>query len=1156
MSLQFYIGASGTGKSTIVYKEILKQAKKEPARRFFVIVPDQFTMQTQKVMCNLAENGGIMNVEVLSFGRLAHRVFEELGFENLPKLDDTGKNLILRKVAADCSDRLCIVGSRMKKVGYIAEIKSIISEFAQYGISPSDLETYCEKTEMRGSLSAKLRDVQILYSAYKKYIADKYITNEETIEILVKNLHKSKVVSGSVVVFDGFTGFTPIQDRLLQELMICTRRVIVTLLADSRDDLINENASQTMFSLTAKAYQKLCRLASDYQIERDEDVILDHKPVARYANNQSLAHLEASLFRNRAIKKVLCEQNVRLVHCLNPKTEADRVCLEIRRMIREKGYCYRDFAVITGDIESYGHILKESFEENAIPLFLDRNTSLLFHPLMVFLLGAIKVVVSNFSYESVMEFLRVGYLDLTDEQIDQFERYIQKKGVRGKARYSKPFPTSERMADVANEVRAHLFDVLTPLLQAEKDGKKLAGKKKKKQEGTIEAQNERMEASRLYVKAIYDICVTLRLEGKLQAMAKQFLEEGKAAKAKEYDQVFGAVIGLFDQVYALLNESMTLSEFGEILKAGFAELKVGSIPQSVDQVVAGDLERTRLKPVKVLFIIGANDGIIPGHGSSGGFLSDLERNYLMDLGVQLAPTARQKGFEERLYLYLNMTKPSEELQISFSEVDTAGGQLRPSYIVGVVKKLYSDLEICTFGDKELLATVESRESGLKLFTRLIREYVAGILEEGSKEWEMLFALADAFYNEPEFKEILSAAFFTYHPVPLSAKTAEALFGKLLHTSVSRLEQFSACAYAHFLKYGLNLREEEEYSFESADLGNLYHDTLYQFGKYLMEKGYSWFDYPKEEAEQFVEHAVDTFAESYHNEVLLDTARSKALKERTKDILNTSLDALTYQLRKGIFEPVCYELPFDYHDDPQLFGKIDRVDIAKDDSNVYVKILDYKSGDHSFDFGKVFYGLDLQLIVYLNAAVARQKRLNPDKNIVPSAIFYYQIKDPILESSIEESAEARQEKIRKDLCVKGLILEEDAVLKGLDKSAVSDSTVIPVKYKKDGSLAKESQTASKSQMDIVSQFANLKVKQIGEDIRNGKIDISPMIDRDNKSACQYCSYRHICGYEKKLPGYKERTMEINKDNACDEMRKELEDNGIYKRPEESHNDSQS
>ena len=460
MSLQFYIGASGAGKSAKVYRDILKRAEKEKNTRFFIVVPDQFTMETQRVLCRLSPREGIMNIEVMSFGRLSHRIFEELGYENMPRLDDTGKNLILRKVAGECEKELTVIGANLRRTGYIAQVKSMISEFAQYGISPEDLGGFLSLAEGKGYLQAKLKDLQVLYRGYREYISGNFITTEETLDILVRSVSRSALLKGSVLVFDGFTGFTPIQDLLLKELMIYAKQVIVTLLGDTREDLAKEVKEQNLFYLTAKAFHKLERLAWENEIKRDKDVVISDKPVYRYRENRALAHLERNLFKSRHTERIPGGESVSLVRCGNPKAETEWVCLSVRRMIRERNLCYRDFAVITGDLESYGYLLRESFEEHGIPLFLDQNVSLLFHPFMVFLNGIIKVLVADFSYESVMTLLRSGYLDIEDEEADAFENYIVKYGIRGRRKYGRAFVRKSGCLENVNLIRERLMDAL------------------------------------------------------------------------------------------------------------------------------------------------------------------------------------------------------------------------------------------------------------------------------------------------------------------------------------------------------------------------------------------------------------------------------------------------------------------------------------------------------------------------------------------------------------------------------------------------------------------------------------------------------------------------------------------------------------------------
>jgi len=1113
MSLKFVIGPSGSGKSTTVYQEIIRRASKDLRKRFFIIVPDQFTMQTQKVLCEMSPSGGIMNIEVLSIGRLSHRIFEELGMDKRTKLDDTGKNLIVRKVALEHEDELSVVTANIKKVGYVAQIKSVISEFAQYGIKPEDLSEYFVEAAGKGNLTAKLRDLQIIYKGYQEYVKDRYITVEENIDLLVQSIPNSKLIPNSVFVFDGFTGFTPIQEQLLRELMLYTEQVIVTLLGDDKECLASEVKEQNLFYLTAKTYHRLDAIAKANHVSRDEDEVIC-SAFKRYQNNEVLNHLERSLFRGKIAKNITIgeDQALSVVSCENAREEVEHVCLAIRKMIREDSLSYRDFAVITGDLTTYGLILKEVFEEHDIPIFLDQKRSLLYHPYVLFLNSLLKVCTSGFSYESVMTLLRSGYLSVSENDIDLFDCYILKYGIRGANKYKQLFAFDDAAFDTVNQIRELVYQVVSPLLTCKKN-------------------------AIAYTDALIQISEENGIDEKLLFQSEMFEKEGLHTKANEYEKVYESVDELFSQIKELISDEMSLEDYCEILKAGFAELKMGFIPQSVDQVVAGDLERTRLKPIKVLFIVGANDGIIPGNGGSGGFLSDLERNILQDMRMELAPTKRQKSFEERIYLYLNMTQPKEKLIISYSLVDSKGGVVLPSYLIKVICNLYTNLSVQGFSEFKNAYLRESVSGGKILLSNYLRDYVAGIIKPGTDSFDELLYLCSKLAKEPGFDEILSGAFYIYEPKSLSESIAKALFGDVLKTSISRLEKFSACAYSHFIKYGLSLKEEDEYGFEASDLGNLYHEVLCEFGNSVENGDISWIHFTDEEIEKFIDSKVEQFTLQFRNTVLTDTKRNEAFKERTKGILGTTLRNLSYHIQKGLYEPKFCELPFELAGDPTIYGKIDRLDLAMVQDDVYVKILDYKSGAHSFDPGRLFLGLDLQLAVYMNGGVQKVKKDYPDKNVLPAAILYYQIEDPMVKSQKDLSEEELEALIRTELRVNGLIMDKAEVIHSLDQDFEKSSDVIPVQKNKDLSLSKSSKTLSELQFDLIGQYAAYKVKEIGEQIKSGEININPYSDGD-RTSCDYCSYRSICQYEEKTPGFVLRDSKLGKDEAFAAMEEVL------------------
>ncbi|MBR1693638.1 MAG: helicase-exonuclease AddAB subunit AddB, partial [Lachnospiraceae bacterium] len=802
MGLQFCLGGSGSGKSTRIYEEMIRRSMEHPEQDFLMIVPDQFTMQTQKELCSLHPRGGIMNIDVLSFSRLAHRIFDEVYVEDKTVLDDTGKNLLIRSVAAKKQDELKVIGSQLKRIGYVHEVKSVISEFMQYGIRLADLQQMIAYGSSHGKLHAKLQDLSVLYEGFLDEIKETYVTTEETLDILRGVLPKSALIRRSTVVFDGFTGFTPVQSKLIQEIMRLGREVIVVLDLDPKENPYVVDGEHKLFYLTKKTIASLTKLAQEVGTPRLEDIVIKEPVVRRYVNNEALAHLEQHLFRYSGKSFGKETDRLHLFAAKNPKEEAQRVCLAIRRLLREEGYCYRDIAVVTGSLEQYAGVMEEECRRYGIPYFLDQNLGLMFHPMIHFLLGALEVIRFRFSYDSVFHYLRSGLSDLSVEEIDALENYVRSLGIRGQSAYENLFvrrPGGLREGEAAgrlaqlNAIRETFVSGLEPLLalRSENDGA-------------------------AYVDALYAFCVTNRLQEKMDEYADWFEQNGEMAKAKEYRQVYRVVMDLFDQIHELLGQqTVPFADFIEILTAGFGELKVSTIPPNIDQIVIGDIERTRLKKIKALFFVGVNDGIIPKSGGSGGLISDLEREFLLGCGYEMAPTKRAQMFTQRLYLYRNMTKPTQRLYLSYSKVDRTGKSVRPSYLIGEVKALFPKVRTETPDEKDCLWSVETKDDGYDDLAEALCAYAAGIHASGQEQLEDFYDYVRLYRGEEAVGRMIEAAFAQYEPKPLSSKIAEAIYGDVLRNSVSRLEQYAGCAYAHFVKYGLKLQPDEEFSFESV-----------------------------------------------------------------------------------------------------------------------------------------------------------------------------------------------------------------------------------------------------------------------------------------------------------------------------------------------------
>lgn len=1136
MPLRLVTGASGAGKSTFVYQEMIKRSEQEPDGKFFIIVPDQFTMQTQMDLVTMHEKRGIMNIDVLSFGRLTHRVFEELGGQNRPMLDDTGKSLIIRRVAAGIKEQLPVIGGNLSRTGYVHEVKSAISEFMQYGVGLQELEELTAFSRKRGQLYYKLKDLQVVYEGFLQFIQDRFLTVEESLEVLAALLPSSRLLKDSVIVFDGFTGFTPVQLKVIGQLLTHAKEVIVTVTAEASACLPGQGGEQDLFALSHKTIGALNRLAEERGVAAAEPVVLSPSVLPRFQENQALAHLEKRLFRYPVKPFLGKTEGLRILEASTQREEVRSICIAIRRLIEQENYCYRDIAVICGDYGAYASCMEQEFAAYDIPVYLDQTRGIVLNPFIEYMKSALQVRVQNYSFESVFHYLRSGLADFTPEECDRLETYVHALGIRGRKKWESLFVyKTEDMTDPIaeleelNALRQRLVDQLEPLYGSYRQ-------------------------TREFAQGLYRFIADNQVQQKLKRYEEQFAAAGDQVRVREYAQIYRLVMDLLDQIVSLIGEEPAKpEEFARILEAGFEEIQVGTIPQNVDRVVVGDMERTRLKQVKALFFAGVNDGYIPKNAGKGGIISDMEREFLIGSGKELAPSPRQQMYIQKFYLYLNLTKPSKHLVLSYARMNAEGKGLRPSYLIGQLKRLFPAL--CTEQPEAepLLSRIQSLKDGREYLVEGLRAFADSAMP---KEQEADFFTLYHLYRREELYQVWTGqltdtAFFKYRASSLGRAVAAALYGQTLSGSVSRLEQFASCAYAHFLRYGLKLREQGDFSFEAVDLGNIFHGVLEIFADKLKELGRTWFDFSKAEGERLVEEAVDAYAVTYNNTVLFDNARNIYMIHRIKRILKRTVMAMQYQLQKGSFVPEQFEVSFSVLEELdavnialtqqeklRLRGRIDRMDIKEDENHVYVKVMDYKSGSRDFSLAALYYGLQLQLVVYLNAAMELAAKKHPDKEVVPAAMLYYRVQDPMVElPETEASPEEINRQILRALRTTGVVNSREAVVQGLDESLTAKSDVIPVERNKNGSFSARSSVMEEADFKAVAAFADRKIRAAGRQILDGRITLDPYV-QGAKSACDYCPYKKVCGFDKKIDGFSLRELEnLKEDEALLRIRKE-------------------
>lgn len=1119
--MKLILGSSGSGKSYTVYSQLINESILNPDTNYIIIVPEQFNMQAQKDIINMHPNHGVTNIDILSFSRLAYRIFEEIGGNNKTVLEDTGKSMILRKVVELKKKELGLFSANIKKSGFINQLKTLMSELYQYNIDNSKLSSAINITKKNPVLNNKLKDISIIYDAFKNYLSDKFITNEEILDILSENICKSNIIKNSIIYLDSFINFTPSQYRLLEELMKYSKDLTIALTIDTSSSIYKIEEDYKLFSISQKTISKLLEIVKSIKIKHEEDILIKDKIPYRFKNSSALSSLEKNLFRY-PYEVYKSKQNDISIHITkNPNDEIEYISKEITKLVRDKGYKYKDIAVVMGDMSIYADIIQKIFEENDIPCFIDNKKSILSNPFIELIRSVLEVIIKDFSYESIFRYLKCGLTGIETEDIDILENYVLALGIRGNSIWQKQWTRKYRGAkeidfDRINYIRQTIVDQIIPLRTV------LKTKKTNIKQFTI---------------ALWEFILYLDIENKLDTYRIKFFENKQLMLFKQYDQIYKIVIELLDKIVELLgDEVVSIQEYSNILDAGFEEVKMGLIPPSIDQITIGDIERTRLNNVKALFFIGVNDGIIPKINDTGCIISDIEKEILLENGIEMSPTARQNIYTEKFYLYLNLTKPSEKLYLSFSKVGLNGKSLKASYIIGTIMKLFSQIDVI---DEEqninIIDSICSKNSAIKYLAEGLRDY-----KDTTIEWKELYSW---YYSDKNLKSkvenLIDAAFYTNKEHSLSKSVATALYGKELSNTITRLERYAGCAYAHFLSYGLELSERQTFKFTAPDMGNILHKAIELFSIKLVQYKKDWNTIADKFRDELIEACVAQTIRDYGNDVLKDSARNSYMVNRINRLAKRTIWALQQQIKKGSFIPSQYEVQFSTIENLdainialsederlKLQGRIDRLDKHEDENNVYLKIIDYKSGNTSFDIVAVYYGLQLQLVVYMNAAIELEQQ-NTNKNIIPAGIFYYNIDDPIIDKQDDFTLEEIKKEILQNLKMNGLANCDEDILKLIDNDFDGKSEIIDSKTSKS--------SISNEKFTTLSKYVNKKIATFGKEILNGNIEINPYKSND-KTACQYCKYNCICGFDTKIEGNNFRKL---KDYSTEEIWKMIE-----------------
>lgn len=1085
MGLRFICGKAGTGKSTFCFNEIKEKIKNK--EKIYIITPEQFSYSAEKKLLEALNEDASINAEVITFNRMAKRVFNEVGGANNILISKSSKAMLMYSILEKEKKNLKFLSSSKDNIDLALKE---ITEFKKNNITIHKLENGIEQIENE-QLKEKLNDIKIVFNAYENYMQNKFIDEEDVLTKLYNKLPKSKMFNDTIVYIDEFIGFTKQEYNIFTEILRKAKQVNITICTDSLEENTEKEGDIFYFN---KNFKKLLTKCGQIVDEKQEKPVL-LKTKYRFKNPE-INHLEENIYNRVPLKYKGKNENIKIFLANNPYTELEYVAQEITRLSREEGYKYSDIAIITKDVEASNNIAKAIFSKYSIPVFIDEKYEITDNIILKYILSVLEIFSSNWDTETVFNYIKSGFLNLDKNEIYKLENYCKKMGINRRKWYKTKWNKYEDLRE----------KIVKPLLEFEKEINK---------EKT--AQN--------ISKRIYDFIIKNDIQNTINKKVNKLEESGENRIAKEYQSSLNILIDVLDEIVAVFkDEKVTMDKYKEIIKIGLRNKELGEIPQSLDQVILGSIDRTRSHKVKAIFIIGINDGVFPSINRNEGFLNDKDRETLKEKKLEIAKGTLDNLYEEQFNIYKALTTPEEKLYLSYTSTGKDGTALRPSVIISKIKKIFPNIEEESDIIKQK-ANITNQKATFEELLKNIRKIENG--EEIDDIWIDVYN----WYNKNEYwsdklRNSLKALKYTNIAETIKKENIERLYGSTLKASISRLEQYIQCPFSFHLKYGLKLKEEEEYKIKPLDTGSFMHKIIDTFFERISD-----INIDEEKTEKIIDEIINEELKLESNYIFSSSPKFIVLTNRLKKAVKESIKYIMYQIKSSDFEVAGNEVEFNEKiGNMEIYGKIDRMDIGKNEDGEYIRIIDYKSSDYDVNLNQVIAGRQIQLMTYIDA-ISRQE------NKEPAGIFYFKLMEPIIKDSKNLSDEEIENRIRKSFKMNGLILADIKVVKMMDKKLETGySDIIPVYVDTKGNL-----NMSKSRVITKEDFSNLQktvrkiIKQISNEILNGKIEIKPMYDKSGKKAsCEQCSYKSICAFNPKINSY-EYLQKKTKEEILDEIR---------------------
>jgi len=1128
MAVQFILGRSGTGKTSrcikAIVSELLEAGDGQP---LIFLVPEQATYQAERAILADKRIAGYHRLNVLSFDRLQFLLSGR--HTARPALSRIGRQMIVHRILRDNESKLKIFGSSATWTGLGRQMANTIAELHQYAKTPDDIDNLLGELaeDERNNLAAlKFADIGLILKEYLEFIEGKFIDPDIQLTRACQAVGTAAFVKGAKLWVDGFAGFTTAELAILTELLKAVADAHIAFCLDpSNIDLTNPDTAKLdpvgIFGPTERTYTALIEIIKKCKLQLEKPVILD-QPV-RFSSSEQLAHIEQSVFELKS-QKIPAADNIRIISAPNARAEVRFVARQILRLVKEKGYRYRDIAVIASDIDRYEHYIRAYFDDYGVPFFIDKRKSLNQHPAVQLIGSALQVVTGGFSHSDIFTYLKTDLVPIERCDVDVLENYCLAFGIvesdwTGREEWHFAGDDDGKYDErQINEIR---LKAVGPLLEL------------RKRFCPDDNRTKKMDADE-FVRAVFDFLNTLAVRETVSRWIQEAEKRNDKPTADEHRQFYDKLIDIFDElVEVFAGRQMLCQDYLAIIDSAFSQMTLAFIPPTLDQVLVGSIERSRHPDLKAVFLIGATQRQFPVPVAPDSILTDEDRIAAESGGFELAATASQKLVERQYLAYIAFTRPSEFLCVTYPATDDGGGAVPRSQFIDNLESLFENLREESIAGEQIAVENIHNKSELAdlLCSGLGKDTSRGLLEGSHKKFSELLNDMCADEELAGSGSNVMAAINYDNRAELDKEVVEELFGEQIRSSATRLSTFAACPYQYFVRYVLELKEREEFKLEPLDLGIFYHRVLDALQRKLGEEKKDFAMVEDKELLKLLNEQIANFiqTDSFISHFTRRSAHNTFIINSAAEVLEDCVLAISQMVRAGSFRPTLSEVSFGEVREARdrigkfeltladgrllsLDGKIDRLDIADLDGKKIAAVFDYKRRQTSFNWSKFYYGLDMQLPIYM---LAVRNAAKPKVKGVVGA-FFMPVEATIGQAALDELSE----KVEKfGYKAKGILNGE--FFQKLDAAAntgwgkfynfrISSKDGQYGDYGKSGAL-------KPGDFDKVLEFTEQRIVELAGKILSGKVEVRPY-RLGTDSPCGFCKYKPVCRFDWQVNDY--------------------------------------